>query len=191
LKLLNIVDEHTREALTIEVDRSIDADHTVAVLDRLVVERGTAPRFIRCDNGPELTATALRDWCEFTGVGTSYIDPAHPGRTPTSRVSAVGCVTNCSPLRSSAPCWRPRCWSRTGGSGTAPSDPTVPWATTPRPSTLEPGPLPARPTPPVTARAAADPEVPMPHGPSTDRAGVTGEIPSRSGRSTAIPMIAA
>jgi putative transposase len=39
LKLLNIVDEHTREALAIQVDRRIDADATVAVLDRLVAER--------------------------------------------------------------------------------------------------------------------------------------------------------
>jgi putative transposase len=44
LKLLNIVDEHTREALTIQVDRRIDADATVAVLDRLAAERGTTPR---------------------------------------------------------------------------------------------------------------------------------------------------
>jgi putative transposase len=35
LKLLNVVDEHTREALTIAVNRRIDADATVAVLDRL------------------------------------------------------------------------------------------------------------------------------------------------------------
>jgi putative transposase len=49
LKLLNVVDEHTREALAIEVARRIDADATVKVLDRLVVQRGAAPRFIRCD----------------------------------------------------------------------------------------------------------------------------------------------
>jgi hypothetical protein len=47
LKLLNVLDEHTRQALAILVDPRIDADATVAVLDRLVVERGTAPRFIR------------------------------------------------------------------------------------------------------------------------------------------------
>jgi transposase InsO family protein len=82
LKLLNIVDEHTREALAIQVDRRIDADATVAVLDRLVVERRTTPRFIRCDNGPELTANALRDWCRFTGAGTSYIEPGAPWQNP-------------------------------------------------------------------------------------------------------------
>jgi putative transposase len=44
LKLLNVADEHTREALTITVDRRIDADATVAVLDHLVAQRRTAPR---------------------------------------------------------------------------------------------------------------------------------------------------
>src|SRR5918993_3925057 len=53
LKLLNVVDEHTREALTITVDRRIDADTTVKLLDRLVTERGAVPRFIRMDNGSE------------------------------------------------------------------------------------------------------------------------------------------
>jgi putative transposase len=82
LKLLNVVDEHTREALTITVDRKIDADATVAVLDRLVAERGTTPQCIRCDNGPELTANALRDWCRFAGTGTSYIQPGSPWQNP-------------------------------------------------------------------------------------------------------------
>jgi putative transposase len=82
LKLLNIVDEHTREALTIQVDRRIDADATVAVLERLVAERGAAPRFIRCDNGPEFTANALQDWCRFNQAGTSYIEPGSPWQNP-------------------------------------------------------------------------------------------------------------
>jgi putative transposase len=82
LKLLNVVDEHTRQALAIVVERSIDADATVAVLDHLVVERGTAPRFIRCDNGPELTANALRDWCRFSHAGASYIEPGSPWQNP-------------------------------------------------------------------------------------------------------------
>lgn len=58
--LLHVVDEFTREALAIECRRRIDADTAVAVLDRMVLKRGCSPRFIRCDNGPELTANALR-----------------------------------------------------------------------------------------------------------------------------------
>jgi putative transposase len=82
LKLLNVVDEHTREALAIEVARRIDADATVKVLDHLVAGRGAPPRFIRCDNGPELTANALRDWCRFNQAGTSYIEPGAPWQNP-------------------------------------------------------------------------------------------------------------
>lgn len=82
LKLLNVVDEHTREALAIVVDRRIDSDATVATLDRILVARGATPEFIRCDNGPEFTANALRDWCRFTGAGTSYIEPGSPWENP-------------------------------------------------------------------------------------------------------------
>jgi putative transposase len=82
LKLLNVVDEYTREALIITVDRRIDADATVAALDRLVIERGRPPRFVPMDNGPELTANALRDWCRFNQTGTSYIEPGSPWQNP-------------------------------------------------------------------------------------------------------------
>jgi putative transposase len=77
LKLLNIVDEFTRECPAIVVDRSIDADRVVATLDRLVVERG-APAFVRFDNGPEFIANAVADWSRFNGVGSIFIDPGSP-----------------------------------------------------------------------------------------------------------------
>ena len=82
LKLLHVVDEFTREALAIECRRRIDADHTVKVLDRLVAERGSAPTFLRCDNGPEMTANALRDWCRFSKAGSAYIEPGSPWQNP-------------------------------------------------------------------------------------------------------------
>ena len=82
LKLLNIVDEHTREALAVVAARRITADATAATLDRIVARRGTAPGYIRCDNGPELTANALRDWCRFSGTGSSYIEPGAPWENP-------------------------------------------------------------------------------------------------------------
>lgn len=82
LKLLHVVDEFTREALAIECERRIDADRTVVTLDGLVAVRGRAPEFIRCDNGPELTANALRDWCRFSGTGSAYIEPGSPWQNP-------------------------------------------------------------------------------------------------------------
>lgn len=50
LKMLNVIDEFTREALAIEVDRSIDADGVVEVLDRLALMHG-APHYVRFDSG--------------------------------------------------------------------------------------------------------------------------------------------
>jgi putative transposase len=78
VKLLYVVDEFTREALAMEAERSIDADRVVDVLDRIVAERGTYPAFIRCDNGPEMTSAALRDWCRFSRTGAAFIEPGSP-----------------------------------------------------------------------------------------------------------------
>lgn len=50
----------------------IDADRTVAVPARIIATRGRSPEFIRCDNGPELTANALRDWCRFSRGQRAY-----------------------------------------------------------------------------------------------------------------------
>ena len=77
IKILNIVDEHTREALCSMAARSIDADATVAALEAIAVRRGTTPEFVRFDNGPELTANAVAVWAGTT-VGCSYIDPGSP-----------------------------------------------------------------------------------------------------------------
>jgi putative transposase len=43
LKILHIVDEFTRESLADVVDHSIDADATVAVLDKIAAARGCFP----------------------------------------------------------------------------------------------------------------------------------------------------
>jgi len=77
IKFLNIIDEFTREALAIEIDRSINADDVVAVLDRLALARG-APVYVRCDNGPEFIAYAIADWCRFNDANSIFIDPGSP-----------------------------------------------------------------------------------------------------------------
>lgn len=64
-----------------EVDRSITADHLVEILERLVAVHG-APKHLRMDNGPELLAWALRDWCRLSGTGTIYIEPGSPWENP-------------------------------------------------------------------------------------------------------------
>ena len=82
VKLLHIIDEHPREALTILVERRIDADRVVEELKRLVTMRGAAPAFIRMDNGPELTANLIREWCASSGTKTTYIEPGSPWQNP-------------------------------------------------------------------------------------------------------------
>lgn len=77
LKLLPIVDEYTRECLSLDVARSIKADDVIETLRQLFAVRG-APNFIRSDNGPEFIAQALRDWLAASGVETLYIEPGAP-----------------------------------------------------------------------------------------------------------------
>ena len=77
LKLPNVIDEFTREALAIRVDHSIDADGVVEVVEQIAAARG-APAHLRMDNGPELTADALRDWCALSQTATAYIEPGAP-----------------------------------------------------------------------------------------------------------------
>jgi putative transposase len=82
VKLLYVVDEFTREALAMEAERRIDADKVVDVLDRIVAEQRRRPGFVRCDNGPEMTSNALRDWCRFSRTGAAFIEPGSPWENP-------------------------------------------------------------------------------------------------------------
>ena len=77
LKMMPIVDEYSRECLSIEVERSITAEDVVSTLASLFRRRG-APAFIRSDNGPEFIAKAIKRWLEASGVGTLYIEPGSP-----------------------------------------------------------------------------------------------------------------
>jgi putative transposase len=81
LKLCNIVDEFTREALVMLVARNIDADTVIAELERLIALHGV-PEHLRMDNGPEMTAHALQGWCEDSKAATAYIDPGAPWQNP-------------------------------------------------------------------------------------------------------------
>ncbi len=81
IKLLNVVDEFTRESLVMLVDRSLDAERTVEVIERLAAGRA-APEYLRMDNGPEMTAHALRDWCLLSQTGTAFIEPGSPWENP-------------------------------------------------------------------------------------------------------------
>ena len=81
LKSLHIVDEHTREALAMRVGRSCTADEVVDTISELVAVRG-APIHLRMDNGPEMIAWTLRDYCRLAGTRTTYIEPGSPWENP-------------------------------------------------------------------------------------------------------------
>ncbi len=77
LKMMPVVDEYSRECLTIEVERGITAEEVVKTLATLFENRGE-PYFIRSDNGPEFIAKAVRRWLEVSGVKALYIEPGSP-----------------------------------------------------------------------------------------------------------------
>ena len=81
LKVLSMCDEFTRESIGGTVERSITADDVVAMLEAALLVRG-APGFIRCDNGPEFIAAAIRDWCRINRIETTYIEPGSPWQNP-------------------------------------------------------------------------------------------------------------
>lgn len=77
LKFLVVEDEFTRECLALEVRRHFKAGDVIAVLQRLVKERG-APQRLRSDNGPEFIALRLQKWLKQAGMETLYIKPGSP-----------------------------------------------------------------------------------------------------------------
>ena len=76
-RVLNVLDEGVREGLAIEIDTSLPAKRVVRVLERLAELRGF-PGALRMDNGPELIAQELLDWCERNGVEPWHIQPGKP-----------------------------------------------------------------------------------------------------------------
>jgi transposase InsO family protein len=77
LRMLNIIDEYSRECLAILVRRQITSQDVIDVLFELFIFRGI-PEYIRSDNGPEFTAKAVRSWLESLGVKTLFIEPGSP-----------------------------------------------------------------------------------------------------------------
>ena len=77
LKLLTVLDEHTRQCLAIKVARRTRAHDVIEVLTDLFVRHGP-PEHLRSDNGPEFTAKLVRRWLARLGVQTLFIEPGSP-----------------------------------------------------------------------------------------------------------------
>ncbi|MCP1728928.1 transposase InsO family protein [Bradyrhizobium elkanii] len=95
-RILNIVDDVTKECLGAIPDTSISGRRVARELTTVIARRGK-PGLIVSDNGTEFTCNAMLAWCEETGIGWHFITPGKPMqrcRTASSRASTLGCATS-------------------------------------------------------------------------------------------------
>lgn len=79
LRILNIVDDYTREAIWMEVSTSISGAQVTRVLDQLIELRGK-PESLLSDNGPEFTGKVLDAWTYEQKINHQFIQPGKPNQ---------------------------------------------------------------------------------------------------------------
>jgi transposase InsO family protein len=77
VRMLNLIDEHSRECLMIRPERRWTSAKVIEALADVMVWKGV-PEHLRSDNGPEFVAQGLRTWIARTGAKTAYIEPGSP-----------------------------------------------------------------------------------------------------------------
>jgi putative transposase len=77
VRILNVIDEFTKENLAMDIGFRIKGYDVVEVLRYLFNVRGV-PDFIRSDNGPEFIADKVKKFLRASGVETLYIEPGSP-----------------------------------------------------------------------------------------------------------------
>jgi putative transposase len=78
-RTLNVIDDHNREVLAVEIDYSLPTERVIRVLDHIAQERGL-PNEIRVDNGPEFISAKLEAWAESHAVRIEHIKPGKPAQ---------------------------------------------------------------------------------------------------------------
>jgi len=76
-RTFNVVDDHSREVLGIEVDLSLPTQRVIRTLEQIALTRGF-PEKIRMDNGPEFTSFRMVCWAEERGIQLEFIKPGKP-----------------------------------------------------------------------------------------------------------------
>jgi putative transposase len=76
-RILNIVDDVTRECLAAIPDISISGRRVARELTMLIERRGK-PGMVVSDHGTEFTSNAILAWADQAGVGWHYIAPGKP-----------------------------------------------------------------------------------------------------------------
>lgn len=77
IKILNIIDEYTRECLISHAAFRIRSEDVKNVLRSVVLQKGT-PEYLRSDNGSEFIAKTLREWLSEMDIAPMYITPGSP-----------------------------------------------------------------------------------------------------------------
>jgi putative transposase len=77
IRVLNIIDEYSREALVVHPDYSIPA-RTVINQMEILEEQRDLPSRIRVDNGPEFTSLEFTEWCASKNIEITFIQPGRP-----------------------------------------------------------------------------------------------------------------
>ena len=76
-KMLTVLDEYTREALSATVATRMGAHEVLEALTPLILRRG-APDYLRSGNGPEFIAQTLQNWLKRAGIEPIRILPGSP-----------------------------------------------------------------------------------------------------------------
>lgn len=77
-RLLTIVDDFTREAVSCLAERSISSLVVIRELERLAEIHEKFPLSIMIDNGPEFTSRAFLSWAQYRQVKLIFIQPGKP-----------------------------------------------------------------------------------------------------------------
>jgi putative transposase len=77
IRILNVMDDYSREALIVHPDYSIPSIGVISQLEMLAEHRDLPSR-IRVDNGPEFTSIEFTQWCEKKKIQIIFIQPGKP-----------------------------------------------------------------------------------------------------------------
>lgn len=84
-RLFNVLDDYNREGLGVEIDLSLPADRVIRSLTQIIEWRGK-PTAIRCDNGPNSSATS---WLNGLGSKASISGLSHQASRSRTLISNV------------------------------------------------------------------------------------------------------
>ena len=77
LRIMTLIDEYTRECQAFRLHGGSPASTFIETLADAMLQTG-GPEHIRCDNSPEMSAEALREWLAKLGTKPLYIEPGSP-----------------------------------------------------------------------------------------------------------------